>query len=88
MMKLPLNYAILLYFVDHPAGDADSVIEALTPEYADYRAFKRPAVIEAIMTAKENGILEEDRTELGEGDKLRLWYRLTPYGKELIERFL
>ena len=87
-MKLPLNYAILLYFMNHPAGDADSVIEELKEEYGNYRAFKRPAVIEAIMTAKENGILEEEKTELSEDDKLRLWYRLTPYGKELIERFL
>jgi len=87
-MKQPLNYAILLYFTKHEEGDADSVIEALGPEYGHYRAFKRPAVVEAIMTAKENGILEEVRTELTDGDMLRVWYRLSEYGKGLVQRFL
>lgn len=87
-MKLPLNYAILLYFTKHEEGDADSVIEELKPDYGHYRAFSRPGVVEAIMTAKENGILEELRAELGDGDVLRLWYRLSDYGKELIERFM
>ena len=87
-MKQPLNYAILLYFTKHEEGDADSVIEELKPEYERYRAFSRPGVIEALMTAKENGILEEVRAELGDGDTLRLWYRLTDYGKDLIQRFM
>ena len=87
-MKLPLNYAILLYFTRHAEGDADSVIEELKPEYGRYRAFKRPGVIESLMTSKENGILEEVRTELADGDALRVWYRLTEYGADLIKRFL
>ena len=87
-MKLPLNYAILLYFTRHAEGDADSVIEELKPEYGRYRAFKRPGVIESLMTSKENGILEEVRTELADGDSLRVWYRLTEYGADLIKRFL
>ena len=87
-MKQPLNYAILLYFTKHEEGDADSIIEELKPEYGNYRAFGKKGVIEALMTAKENGILEEARSELtGEGE-LRVWYCLTDYGKDLIERFL
>jgi len=78
----------LLYFTKHDEGDADSVIEALGPVYGHYRAFKRPAVVEAIMTAKENEILEEVRTELTEGDILSVWYRLSEYGKELVQCFL
>ena len=98
-MKLPLNYAILSYFTKHAEGNADSVVEELRPEYGRYRAFKRASVVESLMTAKENGILEEVRTELagsggaGEdagtgGEVLRVWYRLTEYGAGLIERFL
>ena len=87
-MKQPLNYAILLYFTKHEEGDADSVIEELKSDYGHYRAFKRHAVVEALMTSKENGILEEVRTELAEGDVLRVWFRLTEYGTELIQRFL
>ena len=87
-MKKPLNYAILLYFTEYEEGDADSIIESLKPDYGRYRAFKRPAVVEALMTAKENGILEEVRTELADGDVLRVWYRLSEYGAGLVERFL
>ena len=87
-MKQPLNYAILLYFREHEEGDADSIIEALKPEYGHYRAFKRPAVIESLMTAKENGILEEVRTELTDEDVLRVWYKLSEYGAGLVQRFL
>jgi len=87
-MKLPLNYAILLYFEKHDEGSADSVIEELRPEYGRYRAFKRPAVVEALMTSKENGILEEVRSELADGDVLRVYYRLSEYGRGLVQKFL
>jgi hypothetical protein len=87
-MKLPLNYAILLYFTKHAEGDADSIIEELKPEYGRYRAFKRPGVLESLMTSKENGILEEVRAELADDGSLRVWYRLTEYGTGLIKRFL
>jgi drug/metabolite transporter (DMT)-like permease len=89
-VKPPLNYAILLYLAKHGEGDADTVMEALAPEYGHYRIFKKPSVIESLMTSKENGILEEVRAELsGEGeDELRVWYTLTDYGKGLIQRFL
>ena len=87
-MKKPLNYAILLYFTKNETGDADSIIESLKPDYGHYRTFKRPAVVEALMTAKENGILEEVGAELAAGDALRVTYRLTEYGTGLIQRFL
>ena len=87
-MKQPLNYAILLYFTKHAEGDADSIIAELKPGYGRYRAFSKRGVIESLMTAKENGILEEVRTELAGEDELRVWYRLTNYGADLIKRFL
>ena len=87
-MKSPLNYAILLYFTRHPEGDADSIIDDLRPEYGGYRAFSRKGVVEALMTSKENGILEEVRYGLSDGDVLRVWYRLTDYGSDMIKRFL
>ena len=88
-MKKPLNYAILLYFTEHTEGDADEIIEALKPEYEKYRNFKKPAVIESLMTAKENGLLEEsDRVELTDKDELRVWYKLSEYGDEMIRKYL
>ena len=90
-MKQPLNFAILLYFTKHEEGDADQIMEELRPEYGSYRAFRKKGVIESLMTSKENGILEEVRSELAgdeEQEELRVWYRLTDYGRDLIKRFL
>ena len=87
-MKLPLNYAILKYFTRHEEGHADSVIEELKPEYENYRAFKKPGVIESLLTSKENGILDEVRVELAGEDELRVWYKLSEYGEDLVKRFL
>ena len=87
-MKQPLNYAILLYFAKHEEGDADQIMEELRPEYGSYRAFKRKGVIESLMTSKENGIIEEVRSELEGEENLKVWYRLTDYGRDLIKRFL
>jgi DNA-binding PadR family transcriptional regulator len=87
-MKQPLNYAILLYFTNHAEGDADEVMTALASEYSSYRTFKKPAVIEALMTAKENGILDESRVELDGDGELKVWYQLADEGAKLIKRFL
>ena len=86
-MKQPFYYAILLYFTEHADGDAKEVMEALKSEYGNYRNFKKPAVIEAMMTAKENGILEESRVELDD-DELRVWYKISEDGAVLIKKYL
>ena len=87
-MKQPLNYAILLYFTKHTEGSADSIAEELSPDYGKYRAFSKKGIIEALMTNKENGLLEEVRSELTGDDELCVWYSLTEYGADLVKKFL
>ena len=87
-MKQPLNYAILRCVLEDGPCDADDVIARLAPEYGRRRAFRRPAVVEALMTANQNGILEETDASLSDEGALLIQYRVTDYGAALMRRFL
>lgn len=85
---LPLNYAILRYFTANNEGDADTIMESLRGEYSAFRTFKKKSIIEALMTAEANGILEETRYELAGNDELKVFYKATEEGKETIEKYI
>ena len=87
-MKTPLNYAILQAVVALGECDADDVMTQLTPEYGQYRAFRRATVVESLMTATQNRILEETGAELTDDGDVNIRYRATDYGAELIRRLL
>ena len=85
---LPFNYAILKYFLEAAEGDADGVMEKLSSEYSKSRQFKKSTVIEALMTAEANGLLEETRFDLNDEGKLCVFYRATDEGREMIGRYI
>ncbi len=84
----PLNYAILKYFTKVNEACADDVIEALKGEYGSFKALKKPAVIEAIMTGEANGLLEESRFDLDEKGELRVYYRAHEEGAATINSYI
>ena len=55
---LPLNYAMLDYFVCHDEACVDDVMADLAAEYASFAAFARPRMQEALMTAHKNGLID------------------------------
>ena len=67
---------------------ADDVIEALKGEYGHFKALKKPAVIEAIMTGEANGLLEETRYELDEKGELKVYYRAHEEGAATINKYI
>lgn len=85
---MPLNYAILKHFTKVPEACADDVIKALQGEYAKFKALKKPAVIEAIMTAEANGLLEETRYEQDASGELRVYYRAHEEGAKTINQYI
>ena len=87
-MKTPLNYAILLCVQALGECDADDVFAHLAPEYGSYRAFRRQAIANSLMTAAQNRILEETGARLTEDGAISIRYRVTDYGAALIRRFL
>ncbi len=84
----PLNYAILKYFTTVKEACADDVIEALKGDYGSFKALKKPAVIEAIMTGEANGLLEETRYDLDEKGELRVYYRAHEEGAATINNYI
>ncbi|MDR1067894.1 MAG: hypothetical protein LBL36_01430 [Clostridiales Family XIII bacterium] len=85
---LPLNYAILnRYRVADPA-DVDMVMSALEPDYGRFRSFRRHLVIESLMTAKENGLLDESDYNVGDDGELHIYYTLTDYGKDILNKYI
>lgn len=87
-MKKPLNYAILSQFLTKDEASADMIIEALKPEYGNYRALKRPSVVETLMAAEANGLLDESHFNLNENGELQVFYKLNDYGRNMITNFI
>lgn len=85
---IPLNYAILKLFTRIDEGCADTVIERLKGQYGAFKAFNKPAIINALMTAEANGLLEESRFDLDANDELRVYYRAHKEGAETINKYI
>jgi len=84
----PLNYAILKYFTTVDEACADDVMGALKNEYGHFKAFNKPGVLSAIMTAEANGLLEEKRYDLDVNDALRVFYHAHKEGAETINYYI
>ena len=55
---MPLNYAILKYFTKHGSSSVYEVMESLKKNYKNFKSFNRNSVINALMTAEANGLIE------------------------------
>jgi hypothetical protein len=84
----PLNFAILKHFTTVKEACAEDVIEALKGQYGNFRALKRDAVIESLMTAEANGLLEETRFEMGPDGNLRVYYHAHEEGAATINTYI
>ncbi len=84
----PLNYAILKFFTKTDEACADCVMDALKDQYGHFKAFKKHSVINALMTAEANGLLEESRFDLDPNEELRVYYRAHEEGAATINRYI
>ncbi|AWZ48976.1 hypothetical protein C3495_09195 [Clostridiaceae bacterium 14S0207] len=84
----PLNYAILKYFTKVDEACADDVIEALKGEYGNFKALKKKAVINALLTAEANGLIEETRFDLDKNRELRVYYHAHEEGAATINKYI
>lgn len=84
----PLNYAILKHFTKVEEACADCVMEALSSEYSTFKAFKKDSIINALMTAEANGLLEESRFDLDSNQELRVYYRAHEEGAATINQYI
>lgn len=84
----PLNYAILKHFTTVKEACAEDVIEALKDDYGNFKALNRDAVVEALMTAEANGLLEETRFEMDQAGNLRVYYHAHEEGAATINKYI
>ncbi len=84
----PLYYAIIRHFTNDCESCAADVVDALKPNYASYKLLTLHDVDDALAVAKENGILEEVRCDLDSTGSLRIFYRITDFGTDMITRYL
>lgn len=84
----PLNYAILKYFTRVKEACADDVIRELKGEYGNFKALKKNAVVNALMTAEANGLIEETRFELDKNKELKVYYRAHEEGAATINKYI
>lgn len=84
----PLNYAILKMFTKCEEASANDVIAALQDQYGSYQAFKKGSIVNALMTAEANGLLEESRFELDDKNELVVYYRAHEEGANTINTYI
>jgi len=84
----PLNFAILKHFTKVDEASAEDVIEALKAEYGEFKSLKREAVIEALMSAEKNMLLEERRYAEDEEGVIRIFYGAHEEGLATINRYI
>lgn len=84
----PLYYSMLLLFKDGKEHCVADVIDALKPEYGNFKMLKPSAVLEGLMTAKGNGLLDETRFDLDENGNLRIYYKVNDYGIQMMNSYI
>ena len=84
----PLYYSMLLLFKDGKERCVNDVINELKGEYGHFKMLKFPAVQEGLMTAHNNGLLDETRFDLDEEGKLRVYWKVNDYGMQMINGYI
>ncbi len=88
MSKKPFTYAVLKYMTTVDEASADEVMDALRADYSSNRQFRKPNVVEILMAAKENGLLEETRYEFDRNKDIRVYYKAPADGAETINSYI
>ncbi len=84
----PLYYSMLLLFKDGKERCVNDVINELKGEYNGFKMLKFNSVQEGLMTAKENGLLDETRFDLDEEGKLRVYWKVNDYGMQMMNSYI
>ena len=84
----PLNFAILKHFTKVEEASALEVMDALKDQYASFKAFNKNDIVNALMTAAANGLIEESRFELDSNNELNVYFRAHADGAATINKYI
>ena len=84
----PLYYAMLKWMTTVNEACVADAIDTLKGEYGSFKMCRPKPMQEALMTAEKNGLLEESRFDLDANNDLRVYYKVTDYGKQMINDYI
>lgn len=84
----PLYFAMLKYMTTVDEACVADAINALKGEYGNFKMCRPAPMQEALMTAEKNGLLEESRFDFDENNELRVYYKVTDYGVQMIHDYI
>ncbi len=84
----PLNYAILKYFTKVTKASVEDIINDLKGEYSTFKAFNKKDILNTLLTAEANGLIEEIDADLDKSGDLLIYYRVTEESRETINYFI
>ncbi len=84
----PLNYAVLKYFTTVDKASPIEVMDTLRPTYGSFKAFNKGAILEALLTAEANGLLESAGSEMSQDNELILYFRAHEEGAKANNRYI
>lgn len=86
--RRPLNYALLKHFTTVEYADVDDIMRALSSEYGDLAAFRRDRLIESLMTAEKNGLIQEDHVTLDANGEVCVSYSADEGQRKTIDFYI
>ncbi|MCR6514335.1 MAG: hypothetical protein ACRDCB_12540 [Clostridium sp.] len=84
----PLNYAILKHFTKVHEASVMDVMEALKDDYQSFKTFNKESIIDALLTAEANGLIEETRVDLDQNEELLIFYHANEESKATINGYI
>ena len=84
----PINYAILKYVAGVEKASPSQIVDALKSEYGSHRMLREKKVLEALMTAEKNGLLEISDYELDDNGNLVMYVYAHEEGAAAINKYI
>ncbi len=87
-MKRSLNFAILKAFTNHERLTASELVQLLADDYSKQRNFSYRSIAELLMTAKQNGLIDEVDFREHQGAGIEFIYSASEAQREQINFYI
>lgn len=87
-MKLPMRFRIIHLVSQHDTISDQEVMAALRDEYGEEGQYKRSIINTHLMSLRAVGIIEVAGVELDDNNELAQEFKITDYGKNLLNSYL